>query len=141
MKKVAIVFYSGTGNTEAMADAIAESARLAGAEVRLIHAETFSKEMLDTYDAVAFGCPANGIEELEEEYFEPMFSSLEDKLENKRVALFGSYGWGDGDWMQSWQERTLALGATLVAEPVITIEDPDAEAIEACKALGAKLAK
>ena len=140
MKKIAIVFYSGTGNTESMAEAVQEGANLAGADARLIHAQAFSKEMLETYDAVAFGCPSMGVEELEEEFFEPMFSSLEDTLKDKHVALFGSYGWGDGEWMRIWQERTLALGAILVAESVIANEAPDSEAIEACKTLGKKLA-
>jgi len=141
MKKVAIVFYSGTGNTEVMAKAVVEGANQAGAEARLIHAEAFTSDLLDAYDAVAFGCPSMGVEELEEEVFEPMFRGLEIKLKNKHVALFGSYGWGDGEWMRSWQERTLALGATLIGDPVIANEDPDAEAILACKALGTALAK
>lgn len=139
MKKIAIVFYSGTGNTEAMAEAVLEGVQTTGAEARLVHAQSFSADMLDLYDAVAFGCPSMGVEELEEEYFEPMFSSLEGKLRNKRIALFGSYGWGDGEWMRTWEERTLALGAKLVADPVIANEDPDREALEACKALGAAL--
>ncbi|MGB4406647.1 MAG: flavodoxin [Sphaerochaeta sp.] len=140
MKKVAIVFYSGTGNTEAMAKAVAEGAKLAGADTRLFQAQAFTSDMLDTYDAVAFGCSSMGVEELEEEFFEPMFRSLESRLANKRIALFGSYGWGDGQWMRSWQERTHALGANLVTEPVIAQEDPDSEAIEACRTLGKALA-
>lgn len=140
MKQVAIVFYSGTGNTEAMAEAVAEGSRQAGAKTRLIHAQEFSSDMLDSYDAVAFGCPSMGVEELEEEFFEPMYRALEDKLKNKRIALFGSYGWGDGEWMRSWEERTRALGATLVADSVIANEAPDDEAIRACKALGKELA-
>lgn len=140
MRNVAIVFYSGTGNTEAMAEAIAEGASLGGAHVHLIHAQAFSPDMLESYDAVAFGCPARGVEELEEEFFEPMFSALEDKLSDKRVALFGSYGWGEGEWMQAWQERTLALGAILVSDPIIALEEPDADAREACKVVGTELA-
>ena len=141
MKKVAIVFYSETGNTKAMAEAVLEGANQAGADARMMFAEVFTSVLFDAYDAVAFGCPSMGVEELEEEVFEPMFSSLEDKLKNKRVALFGSYGWGDGEWMQAWKDRTLALGATLIVDPVIANEDPDAEAIEACKTLGSALAK
>ncbi len=140
MSNVAIVFYSGTGNTEAMADAVLEGATQAGAKARMIHAEAFTSNMFAEYDSVAFGCPSMGVEELEEDFFEPMFSSLEDQLKDKRIALFGSYGWGDGQWMSDWQERVLALGAILVADPVIANEDPDADALEACKALGAKLA-
>ncbi|MDT4761608.1 flavodoxin [Sphaerochaeta sp. PS] len=140
MKKIAVVFYSGTGNTEEMAGAVSEGAKTAGSDVRIIHAESFTPEMMDSYDGVAFGCPSMGVEELEEEYFEPMFSSLEGKLPKKRIALFGSYGWGDGEWMRSWEQRTKDLGAILVSEPVITVEDPDTTAIAACKALGAALA-
>ncbi len=140
MRNIAIVFYSGTGNTEAMAEAIAEGVRLSGADVSLIHAQAFASDMLESYDAVAFGCPARGVEELEEEFFEPMFSSLQYLLENKRVALFGSYGWGEGQWMHAWQERTLALGAILVSDPVIALDDPDETVLEACKSLGTELA-
>lgn len=140
MKTIAIVFFSGTGNTEAMAEAIAEGVIQAGAEPVLIHSQAFSSDMLDDYDAVAFGCPARGVEELEEEFFSPMFSEVEGMLENKRVALFGSYGWGEGEWMQAWQVRTLATGAVLVSYPIIALEEPDEEALEACKALGAELA-
>ncbi len=140
MRNIAIVFYSGTGNTEAMAEAIAEGVRLSGAHGSLIHAQAFSPDMLESYDAVAFGCPARGVEELEEEFFEPMFSSLEDLLENKRIALFGSYGWGEGEWMHAWQERTLSLGAILVSDPIIALEEPDDTVLEACKILGIELA-
>ncbi|MDD4574740.1 MAG: flavodoxin [Sphaerochaeta sp.] len=140
MKTVAIVFYSGTGNTEMMAEAVQQGAQTAGAEVRLFHAESFKPEMLDRFDAVGFGCPSMGVEELEEEYFEPMFSSLEDKLTNKRIALFGSYGWGDGEWMVSWEKRVLSRGATLVGKPVIANEDPGPEETEACRELGKALA-
>ena len=140
MRTIAIVFYSGTGNTEAMAEAIAEGVNQAGAQAILIHAQAFSSAMLEEYDAIAFGCPARGVEELEEEFFEPMFSALEDTLKGKRVALFGSYGWGEGEWMKEWQGRTLALGAILVTEPIISLEEPDEETLEACKALGAELA-
>ena len=140
MRNVAIVFYSGTGNTEAMADAIAEGVSLNGAQVSLIHAQAFSSDMLEEYDAIAFGCPARGVEELEEEFFAPMFSELEDKLKDKRVALFGSYGWGEGEWMKDWQERTLSVGAILVTDPIIALDEPDEEALEACRALGAELA-
>lgn len=140
MKKIAIVYYSGTGNTEAMAEAVLNGARSEGADVRLIYAQDFTPSMMDSYDRIGFGCPSMGIEELEEEFFEPMFSSLEESLAKKEIALFGSYSWGDGEWMRSWQERVLTLGATLVLDPVIANEDPDAEALLACKALGKALA-
>ena len=102
MSKIAVVYWSGTGNTEAMAKAVAEGAGSTGAEVELITAPDFSSAALKNYDAVAFGCPAMGAEVLEENEFEPMFAALEGSLSGKRIALFGSYGWGDGQWMRDW---------------------------------------
>ena len=98
MSKIAVVYWSGTGNTEAMAKAVLEGAKEKGAEVVLLTPDEFDVSMMDSYDAIAFGCPAMGAEVLEEEEFEPMFASCESKLSGKRIALFGSYGWGDGEW-------------------------------------------
>lgn len=139
MSKIAVVFWSGTGNTETMASAIAEGARGAGAEVEEIQAADFSADALAGFDAVAFGCPAMGDESLEEDEFEPMFESVEDELSGKKVALFGSYDWGTGDWMDAWRERTEGDGAEVV-DTVIANLEPDDEALEACRALGAALA-
>ncbi len=100
MSKVAVVYWSGTGNTEAMANQVVAGARQAGAEVSLFTADAFDADKMDAFDAIAFGCPSMGAEQLEEEEFEPMFSQCEAKLRGKRIALFGSYGWGDGEWMQ-----------------------------------------
>ena len=138
--KAAIVYWSSTGNTEAMANAVLEGAQGAGAEAELIQAADFSADQMDAYDAVAFGCPAMGAEVLEEDEFEPMFASCEAKLSGKRIGLFGSYGWGDGQWMRDWAQRCQEDGALLAADPVIANEDPDADAISACQALGAALA-
>ena len=96
MSKIAVVYWSGTGHTEAMADAVADGAKSAGAEVSVFTAHDFKPEMVDDYDAIAFGCPSMGAEQLEEGEFEPMFSSCESKLKGKRLALFGSYGWEIG---------------------------------------------
>lgn len=139
MSKIAVVFWSGTGNTETMASAVAEGARGAGAEVEEIQAADFSADALAGFDAVAFGCPAMGDESLEEDEFEPMFESVEDELSGKKVALFGSYDWGTGDWMDAWRERTEGDGAEVV-DTVIANLEPDDEALEACRALGAALA-
>ena len=136
MNKTAVVYWSGTGNTEAMAQAVAESA---GAE--LFACADFDAAKVDEFDAIAFGCPSMGAEQLEEDEFEPLFSACESKLSGKKIALFGSYGWGDGEWMRNWQEQFEADGAILVAEPVICNDAPDDDALEACKALGAKLAE
>ncbi len=133
--KSCVVYYSTTGNTEAMANIVAEAS---GAE--LINADSFTADQVANYDAIAFGCPAMGQEVLEEDVFEPMFTSVEGSLSGKKVALFGSYGWGDGEWMRNWEERCKADGAELVCEPVICQEAPDADAEAALKALAAKLA-
>ena len=131
--KTAVIFWSGTGNTEAMAQAVSESA---GAE--LFSVSDFSG-IIEDYDAIAFGCPAMGAEVLEENEFEPFFSGIESKLNGKKIALFGSYGWGDGEWMRNWEERCVANGAVLACDSVICNEAPDADAEAACVALGKAL--
>ncbi|MBO4939188.1 MAG: flavodoxin [Oscillospiraceae bacterium] len=139
MNKVAIVFWSGTGNTESMAHAVADGAKNAGANVSIFTAGEFSASMMDDFDAIAFGCPSMGAEQLEEGEFEPMFSDCESKLSGRKIALFGSYGWGDGEWMRSWEETCRNAGAELAAESVICMETPDDEAEGSCRALGAAL--
>ena len=140
MSKVAVVFWSGTGNTEAMADAVAQGARGAGASVDVLGPSDFNATKVAAYDGIAFGCPAMGAEVLEEDEFEPMFADVKGALSGKPIALFGSYGWGDGEWMRDWEEDCKAAGADLVVEPVMANEMPDDEALAACKALGAALA-
>ena len=130
--KIALVYYSGTGNTEAMANAIADELQ-GKAEVETIDPAAFGPGDIALYDAFAFGCPAMGAEVLEEDVFEPMFASIEKSLSGKRIMLFGSYGWGDGEWMRNWEDRCLADGAVLASEPVIANEAPDDDAIEALK--------
>ena len=139
MSKAAVVYWSGTGNTEAMASAVSEGIKEKGGEAVLISAADFSASMMDDYDAVAFGCPSMGVEELEESEFAPMFESCEAKLSGKKIALFGSYGWGDGEWMRNWEETCKSDGAVLAADPVICNDAPDDDAVSACKALGAAL--
>ena len=136
MNKVAVVYWSGTGNTQAMAEAAANAA---GAE--LFTADAFSGEKMDAYDAIGFGCPSMGSEQLEEGEFEPMFEGCKSHLNGKKVALFGSYGWGDGEWMRNWEAECLSLGANMVCECVICQETPDEEALAACEALGRALAE
>ena len=137
MNKIAVVFWSGTGNTEAMAAAVAEGA---GPGAELIPAAAFDPAALANYDGFAFGCPSMGAEQLEESEFEPMFAACEAGLAGRRVGLFGSYGWGDGEWMRSWEERCVAAGIALAAPSVICCEAPDEDALAACRALGAALA-
>ena len=141
MSKVAVVYWSGTGNTEAMANKVAEGAKAAGAEVEVISADDFDGTDISGFDGVAFGCPAMGDEELEDGEFEPFFSDLEGKLSGKKVALFGSYDWGDGEWMRTWCGRAKDAGAELVEdEGLIVNNTPDDEGLAACRELGGKLA-
>lgn len=139
MRKVAVVYWSGTGNTEAMAAAVVEGIREKGAEAALFTTAEFDASMVDNFDAIAFGCPSMGAEQLEESEFEPMFSACEPKLQGKKIALFGSYGWGDGEWMRNWEETCAADGAVLACESVICNDAPDDDAEAACKSLGAAL--
>ena len=141
MSKIAIVFWSGTGNTETMANYIAEGVRAAGGEVEMFGPSDFTAGQLDAFSAVAFGCPAMGSEVLEEDEFEPMFTAVESSLRGKNIALYGSYGWGDGEWMRDWRDRCNNAGANLLDENgLIVNEAPDAEGAEACKEVGRRLA-
>ena len=140
MSKVAVVFWSGTGNTEAMADAVADGAKNAGAEVESFRASEFSKDKVSEFDAIAFGCPAMGAEVLEESEFDPMFTEVESALSGKKIALFGSYGWGDGQWMRDWEDRCTADGAQLATESVTANNAHGEVELDACKSLGAALA-
>lgn len=139
MSKIAIVYWSGTGNTEAMAAAVADGIAESGAQSSLFTAADFSADKIDDFDAVAFGCPSMGVEELEDSEFEPMFSECESKLSGKKIALFGSYGWGDGEWMRNWEERCRNDGANLACESVICNESPDDDALNSCRSLGKAL--
>ena len=139
MSKVAVVYWSGTVNTEAMANAVAEGAKENGAEVSVLTSAEFDSSQVDNYDAIAFGCPAMGAEELEDSEFLPMFEDCEPKLKDKKIALFGSYGWGDGEWMRTWEESCTSDGAVLATESVICNDAPDDDAITSCKALGTSL--
>ena len=140
MSKIAVVYWSGTGNTEMMAEAVTEGAKEAGAEAFSFTPETFSAEKMDEFDAVAFGCPSMGDEELEDTEFEPLFTDCEPKLKGRKIALFGSYGWGDGEWMRDWCQRMEEAGAHLICEEgVIANETPDDAALEECRAAGKEL--
>ena len=141
MSKVAVVYWSGTGNTETMANAVAEGAKGAGAEVDVLVANDFNSGKVAEYDGIAFGCPAMGAENLEESEFEPMFTEVEGSLSGKKIALFGSYGWGDGEWMRNWVEQMEGAGATVVGgEGLICHGTPGADAIDECESLGMEVA-
>ena len=139
MTKIAIVYWSGTGNTEVMANAVLDGIREAGAEGELFTASEFTPGHLEQFDAFAFGCPSMGVESLEDSEFEPMFQACEPMLAGKKLALFGSYGWGDGEWMRNWEDVCRSDSAELVHESVICCEAPDQETVEKCRRLGAAL--
>ncbi|MDO4869626.1 MAG: flavodoxin [Bacillota bacterium] len=139
MSKVAVVYWSMTGNTEKMANAVADGAKKAGAQADVIEASSFGPDKIDAYDAIGFGCPAMGDEVLEEDVFEPMFTACEPKLNGKKIALFGSYDWGDGEWMRSWNDRCQAAGAEMACDFVICHLEPEQDGITACEQLGAAL--
>ena len=134
--KINMIYWSGTGNTEAMANFIKEGAQGAGAEVVLKNVSDASDADLDC-DVLCLGCPSMGAEVLEEGEFEPFIASIEGKVSGKKLALFGSYGWGDGEWMRSWEEQMKNAGAVLAQESLIVNEMPEGEE---CKAFGAAIA-
>ena len=134
MNRIAVIYWSGTGNTQMMAEAVAQGAKDAGAEVTLLSVSDTDAAAASSYDM--------GGEVLEESEFEPFFSELEGKLSGKKVVLFGSYDWGDGQWMRDWQQRTEASGAKLAAaEGLIVHLTPEAADLEQCAALGKSLAE
>lgn len=135
MSKIAVVYWSGTGNTEAMAE---EIAKVCNAD--LYHASDFNAELISNYQAIAFDCPSMGGEELEEGEFAPMFDGVKGSLSGKRIALFGSYDWGDGEWMRTWQAECESLGAQMVADGLIVHLTPDDEGFAACRQLAEQLA-
>lgn len=139
MTQVKIVYWSGTGNTAAMAAAVLEGVRAQGGEGALLTADQVDGAALAGADAIAFGCPSMGAEVLEEGDFAPMFAACRERLAGKRVALFGSYGWGDGEWMRTWETDCAAAGIQLVCDSVICQDAPDEAAAAACRALGAAL--
>ena len=141
MKKIAIVYYSGTGNTLEMANAILDGVLEANGEALIFNVSDISAADLKDYDVLVLGCPAMGDEVLEEEEFEPFFSELEGSLNGKDVALFGSYGWGDGQWMREWQDRTVKAGAKMVKDGIICNDAPDEEIVIELKKLGNEIVK
>ena len=137
---ISIVYWSGTGNTQAMAEAVAEGIREAGAEAEVIDVGMAEAEKLAKEKAFALGCPSMGAEQLEESEMEPFIEKLESMVSGKRILLFGSYGWGDGEWMREWAQRMKEAGAVLVREEgVIANEAPDEEALAECRLAGKEL--
>ena len=139
--KTAVVYWSGTGNTEAMARAVAEGMTAAGAEAVLLTPAEVAPDDLNAYAAIAFGCPAMGSEVLEEMEFQPMFDSIKNQMGGKAVGLFGSFGWGDGEWMRSWEKDCDDAGINRVCDSITCCEAPDDDVLAACQAMGRKLAE
>jgi len=141
MKKVAVVYWSGTGNTEEMAKMVLRGIEVAEAEGKIYDSPELLPEIFEKYERIALGCPSMGEEGLEESEFEPSFSSVESMLVGKKIALFGSYGWGNGLWMEKWKNRCEKLGAICVSDPVICCDLPDSNVKEMCIELGRSIAE
>ena len=141
MKNIVVIYWTGTGNTEVMAESIMEGAKASDANVRLINVGDAKVEDVINADAVAFGCPSMGAEQLEEAEMEPFIESISSSVSGKKIVLFGSYGWGSGEWMTEWQERMEGYGANVIVDGLIINNDADKEGIEKCKELGAMLLK
>ena len=141
MAKIAVVFWSGSGNTEAMANAVMEGIAKGSAEGELIRVGDFSADRIADYDGILMGCPACGTEELDDSEFEPFFAEAEGKLSGVKVGMFGSYGWGGGAFMDTWTERVRAAGGAMVADGVTCELEPDDDAITRCEELGEAMAQ
>ena len=141
MSKIAVVYWSGTGNTAAMAEMVAEGIKEAGREAVILPAEEASVADVEKYSAIAMGCPSMGDEVLEESTMEPFVEEIEGSVSGKTLGLFGSYGWGDGQWMRDWTDRMKQAGASVIGgEDAICNGAPDADAEAALKELGKRLA-
>ena len=140
MEEIYVVYWSQTGNTKEMAEAVGEGITAAGKTAKVVEVGSVSADELKDKEVFALGCPAMGAEVLEEEEMEPFVAEVEKFATGKKIALFGSYGWGDGEWMRDWENRMQNAGAELVGGAgVMCNEAPDADAVEACKALGAQM--
>lgn len=141
MSKINIVYWSGTGNTEIMAQNIAKGAKEAGASVELYDVSDISVDKIADETLFALGCAAMGNEELEESYMEPFMADMEKNLAGKKIVLFGSYGWGDGEWMRNWEERITSNNGELINNSIICNGEPTADEVESCINLGKEMAK
>ena len=140
MDEIMVVYWSQTGNTEAMAQAVAQGIEEAGKKAKLAEVSAVSAADLKDVKAFALGCPAMGAEVLEEDEMEPFVAEVEGFAAGKTVGLFGSYGWGTGEWMENWENDCKGAGASLACDSVICNNTPDDEGLMQCEALGAALA-
>ena len=140
MNKIAVIFWTGTGNTEIMANEVVAGASAAGAEVTLFNTSAFKVEKAQEFDKFALGCPAMGAEELEDSEFQPLYDQLKTQISGKKVVLFGSYGWGGGEWMNPWKEDAANAGLVLADDPLAIEGAPDDAGKEKCRELGKVLA-
>ncbi len=136
-----IIYWSGTGNTEAMANLIAKGIEESGIKTEMINISSANVDNLKDENIVVLGCPSMGDEELEGGEFLPFLENVQEDLKNKKVILFGSYGWGDGQWMRSWEEEITASGVNVALEPLIVNYAPEGESEEQCIQYGREIAK
>jgi flavodoxin I len=141
MKKVSVIYWSGTGNTEKMAQAVAAGAKTEQTEVTLLPVSEATPNHVTEADCIALGCPSMGDEVLEDGEMEPFVSSIESLLRGKPLVLFGSYGWGNGQWMDNWTDRMKTQGAQLMTDGLIINNEPDDDGLAKCRNLGSQLIK
>lgn len=140
MSEIIVAYWSGTGNTGAMAEYVAQGIREGGKEAKIVNVENFSADELKDCSVFALGCPSMGVEVLEEGYMEPFMCDVDGFAAGKKIGLFGSYGWGDGEWMRNWEDECRNAGAVLVCDSVTCNDAPDSDCESACRALGKRLA-
>ena len=140
MSKVNVIYWSGTGNTETMAEAVGQGIEKAGFQANVVSVDNVSVDLLEGANIFALGCPSMGGEELEEDSMEPFVKQLESKVSGKKILLFGSYDWGDGEWMRNWTERMENAGA-IVTDSIIVNNAPEASHILECQIAGENLVK
>lgn len=140
MSEIIVAYWSGTGNTGAMAEYVAQGIREGGKEAKIVNVENFSADELKDCSVFALGCPSMGVEVLEEGYMEPFMCDVDGFAAGKKIGLFGSYGWGDGEWMRNWEDECRNAGAVLACDSVTCNDAPDSDCESACRALGKQLA-
>ena len=142
MSEIVVVYWSGTGNTEAMAGFVGQGIKEGGKEAKVVSVSDITPDALKDCPVFALGCPSMGSEQLEEAEMEPFIEEIESLVSGKTILLFGSYGWGDGEWMRDWAERMKNAGAVLLREEgIITNDAPEDDMLEELKAAGQELAQ